>query len=183
MCGRYGRRGDKQRIAGRTALKGAPLWCGDGDRMANGLLTLIQLDADTMAFTSLLVSIVGAVAAIFAAFYANVAAFYAKKAAAKRDLSLAEPKTQNAEHFNSKDLGFNTPMQPEEKQETSEARPQQEPLQAQVEENTSPAQLEAPISQAQREPSQAQVEWKAQQVHSQQELGGQKFLALVIQKH
>ena len=52
-----------------------------GDLMANNLLMLIKLDTDTMAFASLLVSIVAALAAIFAAYYANIAAFYAKKAA------------------------------------------------------------------------------------------------------
>ena len=62
--------------------------------MADNLLMLFKLDADTMAFLSLLVSIVGAVAAIFAAFYANIAAFYAKKAATKRDLTRVEQNTQ-----------------------------------------------------------------------------------------
>ena len=80
------------------------LFGGDGDLMANSLLMLIKLDTDTMAFLSLLVSIVGAVAAIFAAFYANIAAFYAKKAATKRDLTRVEQNTQYAEHSNNKIL-------------------------------------------------------------------------------
>jgi len=49
--------------------------------MANNLLMLTKLDTDTMAFASLLVSIVAALAAIFAAYYANIAAFYAENAA------------------------------------------------------------------------------------------------------
>jgi hypothetical protein len=44
------------------------------DAEEGNLLMLIKLDSDAMAFASLLVSIVGAVAAIFAAFYANIAA-------------------------------------------------------------------------------------------------------------
>jgi hypothetical protein len=70
--------------------------------MANNLLMLIILDTHTMAFMSLLVSVVGALAAIFAAFYANIAVFYAKKAATKRDLTPVEQNTQHVGHFNNK---------------------------------------------------------------------------------
>ena len=135
--------------------------------MANSLLMLIKLDTDTMAFLSLLVSIVGAVAAIFAAFYANIAAFYAKKAATKRDLTRVEQNTQYAEHSNNKILSIDTPIQPPEKQEASEAQSQQEPSQAQAEQKTSPTQQEAPMTQAQREASPAQVERKASQAEPQ----------------
>ena len=56
-------------------LKVPPLQCGeDGDLMANDLLMLFKLDADTIAFLSLIASAVGvvmgsisAVAALFAA--------------------------------------------------------------------------------------------------------------------
>ena len=144
--------------------------------MSNNLLMLIKLDTDTMAFTSLLVSIVGAVAAIVAAFYANIAAFYAKKAATKGGLTRVEQNTQYVEHFSNKILSIDTPMPPQEKQEDSQAQAQQEPLQAQVEQKTSPAQQEASMAQPQRESSQAQVERKASQaqreatqVQSQQE--------------
>ena len=104
--------------------------------MANNLLILFKLDADTISFLSLIVSIVGAVAAIFAAFYANIAAFYAKKAATKRDLTRVEQNTQYAEHFSNKILSIDTPIQPPEKQEASEAQSQQEPSQAQAEQTT-----------------------------------------------
>ena len=84
-----------------------------GDLMANNLLMLIKLDTDTMAFVSLLVSIVGALAAIFAAFYANIAAFYAKKAATKHDLTRVEQNTQHVEHFSNKTLSIDTQVQPQ----------------------------------------------------------------------
>ena len=98
-------------MATNCVLRGAPLQCDKvGDLMANNLLMLIKLDTDTMVFMSLLVSIVGALAAIFAAFYANIAAFYAKKAATKR----ASPDTGGAEHaascehFSNKILSIDT---------------------------------------------------------------------------
>jgi len=84
-----------------------------GDLMANNLLMLIKLDTDTMAFASLLVSIVGALAAIFAAYYANIAAFYAKKAATKRDLTRVEQNTQHLEHVSNKILSIDTQVQPQ----------------------------------------------------------------------
>ena len=92
---------------------------------------LIKLDTDTMAFTSLLVSAVGAVAAIFAAFYANIAAFYAKKAATKDDQTRLEQNTQYVEHFSNKILAIDTPIHPQEKQETTPAQEKQETTQAQ----------------------------------------------------
>ena len=92
---------------------------------------LIKLDTDTMAFTSLLVSAVGAVAAIFAAFYANIAAFYAKKAATKDDQTRLEQNTQYVEHFSNKILAIDTPIHPQEKQETAEAKEKQDASQAQ----------------------------------------------------
>ena len=129
-----------------------------GDLMANNLLMLIKLDTDTMAFTSLLVSIVAALAAIFAAFYANIAAFYAKKAATKRDLTRVEQNTQYAEHFSNKILSIDTSMQPQEKQVDS---------QAQVDQKTSPAQQEASMAQSQQEASQAKAQREASQVPAQ----------------
>jgi hypothetical protein len=137
--------------------------------MANGLLMLIKLDTDTMAFLSLLVSIVGAVAAIFAAFYANIAAFYARKAATKRDLTRVEQNTQHVEHYSNKILSIDTPMHPQEKQEASQVQPQQEPSQAPAEQKTSPALQEGSMTQAQRESSPAQVEPEASWVQAQQE--------------
>ncbi len=118
-----------------------------GDLMANNLLMLIKLDTDTMAFMSLLVSIVGALAAIFAAFYANVAAFYAKKAATKRDPTRVEQNTQHVEHFSNKILSIDTQVQPQ-----PQAQPQQEAPQLQVQREASQAQpqQEAPQLQTQR---------------------------------
>jgi hypothetical protein len=133
----------------------------DGDLMANNLLMLIKLDTDTMAFASLLVSIVGAVAAIFAAFYANMAAFYAKKAASRRELTRVEQKTEHVEHFSNRILSLDTSIQPEEKKEDSQARARQEPSPAQAERKPSPAQQDASVAQAQREDSLIQVERKA----------------------
>ena len=128
--------------------------------MANNLLMLIKLDTDTMAFASLLVSIVGAVAAISAAFFANIAASYAKNAATKRDLTREEPNTQYDEHFSNKILNIDTSMQPQEKQGHSRA---------QVEQKTSPAQQEASMmAQSQQEASQVPVR-EAPRVQPQQE--------------
>src|SRR5215469_4612130 len=127
------------------------------------LLMLFKLDADTMAFASLLVSIVGAVAAILAAFYANIAAFYAKKAATKRDLTRVEQNTQYVEHFSNKILSIDTPIHPQEKQEASQAQAQREASPTQVERRISPAQQESAQFQAQREASPVQVERKASQ--------------------
>ena len=126
------------------------------------LLMLIKLDADTMAFASLLISSVGTVAAIFAAFYANIAAFYAKKAATRRDLTPMEQNPQPVEHFSNRILSIDIPVQPQEKQEDSQARAHQEPSTPQSERKVSPAQQEATQVQAQREPP-AEVERKASQ--------------------
>jgi len=120
------------------------------------LLMLIKLDADTMAFASLLVSIIGALAAVLAAFYANIAAFYAKKAATKRDLTRVGQNTEYVEHFSDKSLSIDTPIPPQEKQEESRAQAQQEPSQPQPEKKTSQGQREPTQAQTQREPSQAQ---------------------------
>ena len=117
--------------------------------MANNLLMLFKPDADTTSFLNLIVSIVGAVAAIFAA-------FYAKKAATKDDLTRVEQNTQYVEHFSNKILSINTPIHPQGKQEDSEAQAQQEPSQAQAEQKISPAQQEASMVQARQEASQAQ---------------------------
>jgi hypothetical protein len=128
---------------------------------------LIKLDTDTMAFLSLLVSIVGAVAAIFAAFYANIAAFYAKKAATKRDLTRVEQNTQYAEDFSNKILSIDTPIRPQEEPEASQTQAPQVVSQAQAEQKISPAQQEASMAQPQREASPAQVERKASQTQPQ----------------
>ena len=133
--------------------------------MARNLLMLFKLDADTMAFSSLLVSIVGAVAAIVAAFYANIAAFYAKKAATKDDQTRLEQNTQYVEHFSNKVLSIDAPIHPQEKQEDSQARAQQEPSQPQAERKSLPAQQETSEVQYQREASPTQVEKKASQGH------------------
>jgi len=126
-------------------------------------LMLFKLDADTIAFSSLLVSIVGAVAAIVAAFYANIAAFYAKIAATKCDVTRVEQKTQYVEHFSNRVLSIDSPIHPQEKQEDSQARAQQEPSQPQAERKSLPAQQETSEVQYQREASPTQVEQKASQ--------------------
>jgi hypothetical protein len=140
--------------------------------MANNLLMLIKLDTDTMAFASLLVSIIGALAAIFAAFYANIAAFYAKKAATKRDLTRVEQNTQHVEHFSNKILSIDTQVQPQTEREASQAQPQQEAPQLQAEREASQAQpqQEAPQLQAEREVSQAQPQQEAPQLQAQREV-------------
>ena len=121
---------------------------------------LIKLDTDTMAFASLLVSIVGAVAAIIASFYANIAASYAKKAATRRDLTQEEPNTEHVEHFSNRILSIDTPIHKQQKQEDS---------QAQVEQKTPPAQQESSMmAQSQQESSQVPVH-EAQRVQPQQE--------------
>jgi flagellar biosynthesis GTPase FlhF len=153
--------------------------------MSNNLLMLIKLDTDTMVFTSLLVSIVGAVAAISAAYYANVAAFYAKKAATRRDLTQVEQNTKHVEHFSNRILSIDIPMPPQEKQEDSQAPAQQEPLQPQVEREASPVQQEASMAQAQaqQEPSQAQVERRASQAEREAtQLQSQREAPLVQEK-
>jgi len=142
-----------------------------GDLMANNLLMLIKLDTDTMAFASLLVSIIGAVAAIFAAFYANIAAFYAKKAATKRDLTRVDQNTQHVGHFSNKILSIDTQIQPQAQREASQAQPQQEAPQLQAQREASEAQprQEAPQLQAQREASEAQTQQEAPQLQVQRE--------------
>ncbi len=139
--------------------------------MANNLFMLIKLDADTMAFTSLLVSIIGALAAIGAAFYANIAASYAKKAATKRDLTRVEQDTQHVEHFSNKILSIDTQIQPQARQEAPQARPQQEAPQPQAQREPPQAQpqQEAPQLQAQREASQARLQQEAPQPQAQRE--------------
>jgi hypothetical protein len=139
--------------------------------MANNLLMLIKLDADTMAFMSLLVSIVGALAAIFAAFYANVAAFYAKKAATQRDLTRVEQNTQHVEHFSNKILSIDTEVQPQAQRDVAQAQPQPEApqLQAQREASQAEPKQEAPQLQAQREDSHAQPQQAAPQPQAQPE--------------
>ena len=124
-----------------------------------------------MAFASLLVSIIGAVAAIFAAFYANIAAFYAKKAATKRDLTRVDQNTQHVGHFSNKILSIDTQIQPQAQREASEAQPQQEApqLQAQREASEAQAQQEAPQLQAQREASETQPRQEAPQLQAQRE--------------
>jgi hypothetical protein len=145
-------------------LKGVQLLhCIDGDLMANNLLTLFKLDSDTIAFSSLVVSIVGAVAAIFAAFYANIAAFYAKKAATKRDLTPVEQNTQHVERFSNKILSIDTQIRPEERQEGSQFQAQPEPSQPQDEREISLAQQEAPQIQTLQEASQVQPQREASQ--------------------
>jgi hypothetical protein len=142
-----------------------------GDLMTNNLLMLIKLDTDTMAFASLLVSIIGAVAAIFAAFYANIAAFYAKKAATKRDLTRVDQNTQHVGHFSNKILSIDTQIQPQAQREASQAQPQQETPQLQAQREASQAQLqqETPQLQAQREASQAQPQQETPQLLAQRE--------------
>jgi flagellar biosynthesis GTPase FlhF len=137
--------------------------------MANNLLMVFKFDADTIASLSLIVSIVGAVAAIFAA-------FYSRKAATKNDLAGVEQNTQYVEHFSNKILSIDAPIHPQEKQEVSEAQAHQEPSQLQAERKISPAHQETSQVQAQEEASPAQVERKASQtqrehspVQSQQE--------------
>lgn len=132
--------------------------------MTNNLLMLIKLDTDTMVFASLLVSIVGAVAAIFAAFYANMAAFYAKKAASRRDLTRVEQKTEHVEHFSNRILSIDSSIQPEEKKEDLQAQARQEPSPPQAERKPSPVQQDASVAQTQREDSLIQVERKASEV-------------------
>jgi hypothetical protein len=134
--------------------------------MANNLLMLIKLDTDTMAFMSLLVSVVAALAAILAAFYANIAAFYAKKAATKRDLTPVEQNTQHVEHFSNKILSIDTQVQPQ-----PQAQPQQEAPELQVQREASQAQpqQEAPQLQVQREASQAPPGQEVPQLQVQRE--------------
>jgi len=122
--------------------------------MANNLLMLLNLDAYTIAFLSLIVSIVGAVAAIFAA-------FYSRKAATKGDLARVDQNTHNVEHFSNKILSIDTPLHPQEKPEDSPAKVQQESSQPQAEGKISPAQQESSQIQTQRETSAAHVELKA----------------------
>ena len=157
-------------MATNSVLRGAPLQCDKvGDLMANNLLMLIKLDTDTMAFASLLVSIIGAVAAILAAFYANIAAFYAKKAATRRDLTRVDQNTQHVGHFSNKILSVDTQIQPQAQQEASQAQPQQEApqLHAQREVSQAQPQQEAPQLHAQREASAAQPQQEAPQLQAQ----------------
>jgi hypothetical protein len=125
--------------------------------MVNNLVMIIKMDADTLAFASLLVSVIGTLAAIFAAFYANIAASYAKKAASKRDLTPVEQSTRHVEHFSNKILSIDTPIHPQEKQEDSPAQARQELSPFQAERKTSPALQEISTAQARPEGAPVQV--------------------------
>ena len=109
---------------------------------------LIKLDGGTIAFLSLIASIVSAIAAIFAA-------FYSRKAATRDDLARVEQDTQHAEHFSNKILSIDTPINPQEKQEDSQAPAQPKPSPPQDERRFSPVQQEASLVQARQEASQA----------------------------
>lgn len=111
-----------------------------------------------MAFTSLLVSILGALAAIFAAFYANIAATYARKAATRRDLAQVEQNTKQVEHFSNKILSIDTPIDPREKQEDAQKQVEKKASQVQAQQDDPQPQVERKESQvqAQRETPQAQ---------------------------
>ena len=65
--------------------------------MANALLVLIKLDTDTIAFLSLVISIVGVVLGLISAVAAISAAFYSKKAATKNDRARVEESTPHLE--------------------------------------------------------------------------------------
>ena len=125
--------------------------------MANSLLMLIKLDADTMAFASLVVSVVGALAAVFAAFYANVAASYAKKAATRRDPTQVEQNTQRVEHFSNRILSIDTPIGQKENQENSPTQTREEPSSPPAERKASPAQPGTSTAEVRREETPTQV--------------------------
>ena len=164
LCRRFDLRHLSKLTVGKFSLLAESFICRNEWERAHALdnlLMLIKLDTDTIAFLTLLVSFVGAVAAIFAAFYANIAAFYAKKAATKDDRTRVEQNTQYVEHFSNKILTIDTPMHPQEKQEDSQAQARQEPPPAQAARKTSPAQQETSMAQVQREASPAQAERKA----------------------
>jgi hypothetical protein len=118
---------------------------------------------------SLLVSIVGALAAIFAAFYANIAAVYAKKAAARRDLTRVEQNTQQVEHFSNKILSIDTQVEPRGQREALQVQPQEEAPQLQVQREALQAQpqQEAPQLQVQREAVPVQTRQETPQVQAQ----------------
>ena len=144
------------------------------------ILMLIKLDTDTMAFTSLLVSAVGAVAAIYAAFYANIAAFYAKKAATKDDQTRLEQNTQYVEHFSNKILAIDTPIHPQEKQETTPAQEKQETTQAQEKQETAQAQEKQETTQAQEKQETTQAQEKRISISVKGEAMGEVPLELFL---
>jgi hypothetical protein len=118
---------------------------------------LVKLDNDTIAFLSLIASIFGVVVGLVSAVAAIFAAFYAKKAATKDDLAGVEQKTQYVEHVGNKVLSIDIPIHPQEEQESPQVQAQQETpqVQAQQEARQVQAQQEASQVQAQREASQA----------------------------
>jgi hypothetical protein len=129
---------------------------------------LIKLDTDTMAFMSLLVSVVGAVAAVFAAFYANIAAFYAKKAATKDDQTRVEQNTQYVENFSNKILTIDTPIHPHEKQEATQAYEKQEATQAYDKQEATQAQDKQEATQAQEKQEATQAQEKQEDTQAQE---------------
>lgn len=135
----------------------------------NNVLMLIKLDSDTMAFTSLLVSIVGALAAICAAFYANIAAYYAKKAATRRDLTRVEQDTQHVERFSNNVLSIDTQIQPQAQREASHPEPQQEIRRPQARRETPHPEPQQEIRQpqARQETSVPQPQQEAPQLQAQ----------------
>jgi hypothetical protein len=132
---------------------------------------LIKLDTDTMAFTSLLVSVVGAVAAVFAAFYANIAAFYAKKAATKDDQTRVEQNTRYVERFSNKILTIDTPMHPHDEQEATQAHDEQEAAQAHDKREATQAHDKQEATQAhdKQEATQGQEKQEATQAYGKEE--------------
>jgi hypothetical protein len=141
---------------------------------------LIKLDTDTMAFTSLLVSAVGAVAAIFAAFYANIAAFYAKKAATKDDQTRVEQNTQHVEHFSNKILAIDTPIHPQEKQETTQAQEKEETTQAQEKQETTEVQEKQETAEAKEKQDASQAQEKRISISVKGEAMGEVPLELFL---
>jgi type IV secretory pathway VirB10-like protein len=128
---------------------------------------LLKMDADTIAFLSLITSTVGVVVGLISAVAAIFAAFYSKKAATKDNPAQVEQNTQHVEHFRNKILSIDTAIHPPQKQEDSPAQAQQKPSQAQAERKAVPEQQETFIAQAQVEVSPAQVEQKVSQAQLQ----------------
>jgi hypothetical protein len=92
--------------------------------MTNSLLMLIKLDIDTIAFLSLIVSIVGVIVGLVSATAAIFAAFYSKRATTKGDRARAEQNTQHVEQVSKKASSTDTRMHQQEEREALQAQAQ-----------------------------------------------------------
>jgi hypothetical protein len=88
--------------------------------MANDILMLIELNTDTIARLSLILSVVAVVVSIAALF----AVFYSRRATPKNDPEEVEEEAPRLDQVSNKSSGSDTQAQPEEARESSQSQAQ-----------------------------------------------------------